>query len=247
LCSLRQIRHASKKLRVNFYSWHKNLSFRNFIFKTTIPFDSPSLPKATDTITCAGRHNFRANRMRSRYLHAIPKKGGSRVPAAPSSLTVIGRLVCNCRRDRIGLKAEMHPPKTDGGIETLGKYWIRCIWSKENRGEEGDARQHESSRKYKQNERCANRSSRETSLLHQSDKLSRGILFSDTYSRVYVQVANPVRRNWSGRHARFSKFSVITKNRNFMQSERRYWERECASRNFPYAFAISEKSFSSPQ
>jgi len=31
-----------------------------------------------------------------------------------SSLTVIGRLVCNCRHDRIGLKAGMYPPKTDG-------------------------------------------------------------------------------------------------------------------------------------
>lgn len=49
--------------------------------------------------------------MRSRYLHAISKKGSSLI-----ALTVIGRLVCNCRRDRIGLKAEMHPPKTDGEI-----------------------------------------------------------------------------------------------------------------------------------
>lgn len=63
-----------------------------------------------------GKRNFQANKTRSRYSHVIPKKGGSCVPEAPSSLTVIGRLVCNCRHDRIELKAGMYPPKTDGEI-----------------------------------------------------------------------------------------------------------------------------------
>lgn len=84
-----------------------------------------------------GKCNFQANRMRSRYLYVIPKKGGSYVPAVSSSLTVIGRLVCNCRHDRIELKAGMYSPKTDGEIldsmypEEEGKFavagWLENI------------------------------------------------------------------------------------------------------------------------